>query len=470
MVYNAQARLLSGVCMEISEFKRILEIGLGRAVLYLQTHDAAPYREVILDACLHDTRYDHQTENRRSTYLFDVIQCTSIQAFFREKIIQASKNAADPNGSDALQLNGLLTRLARQGDHEARQLIYDAFVAHLTSDEWGDMERANDLMVLDGTDGFLFAAERFGALLPQAGERESFYEFPWKEADWDADERAYWEAVTRRAADNPHLAAYVAFEQDRRASRTTEPPRRPPLSRVSYDQVKQAIAHNSRDYSVTAWGKFASEAELELAAADLLALDPQENVVLLREYLDIFRQRRFPLNPQKLIELASAALQGPDYDEDGHLTPSSRLVIAALNALAHIHHPKVRQLAFDLIEGRQWIWHTVGLLTSNWQESDWAVLEALSRETFEPFEYHALGLDVRAVFKAHPSPAAVPALINFYEHGPCSACRERIVQALHSIQRVPDWMRAECRYDANLDLREWAGRPGGEENPPPGTP
>ncbi|MGB8648588.1 MAG: hypothetical protein WCF84_25350 [Anaerolineae bacterium] len=46
--------------MEIPEFKRLIDAGHGRPVRYLQKHDAAPYRDVILHACLHNTSYDRQ--------------------------------------------------------------------------------------------------------------------------------------------------------------------------------------------------------------------------------------------------------------------------------------------------------------------------------------------------------------------------------------------------------------------------
>jgi hypothetical protein len=223
--------------MEIHEFKRILEIGLGRAILFLQTNDATPYRDVILDACLHDTRYDNQAENRRSVYLFDVIKHTTAQVFFRDRIIQALRNASDPNAYDTLQLDGLATRLAEQGDQEARQLVYDHFVAHLTSDEWGDMSRINDLISLDGTDGFLFAAEHLGRLVLADSDYELLHWFPLREEDWDTDERTYWEAAIQRAENNPYLAAYVTFEQERRTSRSaakTKDVHRSPRRRIGW--------------------------------------------------------------------------------------------------------------------------------------------------------------------------------------------------------------------------------------------
>ena len=46
--------------LTLTEFERALEQGLGRALLCLQQHDPAPYKEIVLEACLRDTTYDKQ--------------------------------------------------------------------------------------------------------------------------------------------------------------------------------------------------------------------------------------------------------------------------------------------------------------------------------------------------------------------------------------------------------------------------
>src|SRR4051794_649608 len=73
--------------VEISEFRSLLEKGLGRAIVYLQTHDAAPFREVILHACTHDLRFDRQLEPSRGRYLFDLVQHTQEPEYYRERIL-----------------------------------------------------------------------------------------------------------------------------------------------------------------------------------------------------------------------------------------------------------------------------------------------------------------------------------------------------------------------------------------------
>jgi hypothetical protein len=316
------------------------------------------------------------------------------------------------------------------------------------------MVRADSLIYLDGVAGFLFVVERFGELvLDGTVDCEPPYQFSPSEEDWDEDELTYWGAAIRQAADKPHLAAYIAFEQNRRANLYQTLKTRKPLRDHSYEELKVAIANEDRDYGLEMWGEQASEDDLKRAATDLLALDRQSDADILRKYLRIFRRRPFPFDPQPIIELASL---GPEErDENDDPTPASRVIFEALNALVPIHHPGVRQLAFDLIEKRQWLWNVAMLLKSNWQERDWTVFEALACEPLDRTDYHDLVIDIKHLFEAHPSPAAAQTLINIYEYGPCSHCRKRIAEDLHSIRLLPDWMRDECRYDANSDLREW---------------
>jgi hypothetical protein len=444
--------------MEVQEFKRILELGLGRAITFLQTHDATPYHDVILDACLHDKRYERQFEYRRSTYLFDIINLTHAQSFFREQIIQALQNASDPNTDDALQLTGLVTRFAEQGDQEARKIVYDHFLKHVTSDEYGDGTRTDQLIDLDGVEGFLFAIECYAEQLPD--NPDDFappYHFPDRKKNWDDNDRAFWKAAVERAGDNPSVAAYVMLEeQRRRASRKRRSELTKSLRDHSYEELKVAIANERREYGLAQWGEQASEDDLKRAATDFLTLDKQVDLVTLRKYLHIFCDRAFPFDPEPIIELAAQALINPwERDENGFLTPTSRVTLAALNALGSIHHPQIRQLAFDLIEKPQWLSHAAILLKSNWQESDWMVLETLTRGPLDPEEYHGLGFDIKDLFEAHPSPTAAQTLINIYEYGPCSECRMHVVEDLYGKHLLPDWMRDECRYDANSDLREW---------------
>ena len=51
---------------DVREMQRWLAQGLGRAVLHLETHDSAPYLDLILRTCLYDERFATQGEPERA--------------------------------------------------------------------------------------------------------------------------------------------------------------------------------------------------------------------------------------------------------------------------------------------------------------------------------------------------------------------------------------------------------------------
>jgi hypothetical protein len=97
----------------------------------------------------------------------------------------------------------------------------------------------------------------------------------------------------------------------------------------------------------------------------------------------------------------------------------------------------------------------VGLLRSNFELSDWALLEELTVSDLDRDTFHAMSFDIEHVFEDHQDNEGVPSLLNLYEYNPCSACRERLVELLYSLGQLPDHIREECKYDANIYLRKW---------------
>ena len=52
-----------------------------------------------------------------------------------------------------------------------------------------------------------------------------------------------------------------------------------------------------------------------------------------------------------------------------------------------------------------------------------------------------------------PRLEAIPALTKVYEKSPCGICRKQAVEQLLALNALPEWMRAECLYDANMHIR-----------------
>jgi hypothetical protein len=71
----------------------------------LQQHDAAPYREQLLRACVYNPVYDPQCECSRASYLHDIIQLTPDSEWYTQRLLDS---LAAPD--DEMDIGQLLDR------------------------------------------------------------------------------------------------------------------------------------------------------------------------------------------------------------------------------------------------------------------------------------------------------------------------------------------------------------------------
>ena len=425
------------------EFERALVNGLGRALLLLRQHDPAPYRAAILRACTHYTGYDWQVEGYRDLYLYEVLQATGDADSFVEPILLALRRAT--KSKHASQLVRLAVRFAADGRDDARAAAYDKFDQN-DADE--PFLGAHDLVWLDGRDGLLHVSDRMGAEPLSEG-------FEWlpgsviRESEEVIGKDETWEALAQAQQGNPRIRAFV--EVVARVTREQESAKREPyvskpdLRGMSYDEARPLIASSPPPSlgpgGLGRWGDDAGDDDLARAAAELLVqTDPQ----VLASYLMLFARRPFPLDPEPLRSLVQH--------------PIRQVMLAAYRALSQIEHPKVRALALEILADTSVHgWKralAINLLNANYEPDDELLFSQLLQRPRGRVEYHTLGLGALAIMESHPDRLGVPALLSLYERGACSHCRERVVELLHDLGEAPAWMLEECRFDANLDLRE----------------
>jgi hypothetical protein len=423
--------------MEVPEFVRVVAVGLGRAVLHLQSHDAAPYRDTILPACLHNMVYDTQVEEGREQYLFDLISLTGETDFYRERLSAALPATHDPR--DRGQIGAVLRLFAERGDETSRTALYDAF----TAAGGRDVSALGDQIVeLDGVPGLLFVAQQLST-----GDCDSW---SLEHLVWLAKEMDGLDVVARALADasatDSRVAAFAAAARAALAPEEDSGERAAAIQQrrreeaADYERLRQRLeAGDGKAASLLwLWGSEASESELVRAATDLLR---ESEPWRLRAYLRLFHRRRFPLDPAPLLALARSADETTAHQ--------------ALYALGLVEHPAVRSLALDLLsrgDGRG-----AALFVGNYEDGDYARLEQALSSWQDRDGLHGLGFNLRKVVAAHPTPAASPALMALYERGPCALCRYGAVQLLQQVASVPSWMYAECRHDADPAIRELVG-------------
>src|SRR3954454_9360312 len=102
-------------------FCRALRYGYVRVILYLQQHDAAPYRDDILDGCLHAWTFLPDILGRHDHYMFEIISSTGERAFYRDHILAAVASARDD--LDGYHVFALARLFADEGDEAAREAL-----------------------------------------------------------------------------------------------------------------------------------------------------------------------------------------------------------------------------------------------------------------------------------------------------------------------------------------------------------
>jgi hypothetical protein len=415
------------------EFNQWLQKGLGRAVVYIKKHDPKPLRETVLHACTHNLTYDPQCEGDRETYLLDLIHACGDEKFFRNGLLEALTTAPrDPDTSDLGQTIALCRNFAEKGDTEMKEAMYNA-----VADAGFEREGYSycELIKLDGLPALLIAAEHFPPTIPddqlwQVGSliREL--------QDRDGEEAAD-EAIRRALAESPRLAQML--EKSRVCKHGFEP-RKKGRKRVDYATVKRMIAEKPAALlgaPYAGWGKTASEEELQTAAADLLL---ERDEARLLAYLSVFRFQPFPGPIARLLELAESS--------------NIRLARLAVAVLSQLSNPEIRSLALRLLGTRGKQGDGVELLTNNYQSGDFRLIESRLREPMDVGETHHFEMGVRHLVRKYRQEEAEQCLLLLYEKGPCSLCRGQVVEDLIALNRLPEWMREECRYDSYTCTRK----------------
>jgi hypothetical protein len=412
----------------------VVRKGLGRAIVFLQGIDGAPYRDIILKAATHDLRYDRQVESLRSRYAVDLMRASGEEAYCRNAVLTALANPAEDESEDLMVEIACLW--AEQGDAEARQAVYDAFERHAADDSFVGVE---EIIRLDGISGLVRAVHTLTAV-------------DWKEDAWllsliiedvleaRMGKEEAWRALDGAAQNDERVAQALEHVRELRRDRAERSARpytpQPPISYDALTALLDADGIPPRG-PLRRWGRYAAKSDVRRAANALLAeTDPARALA----YLRVFQARPFPLDPAPIIALADSE----DWD----------MAQAALLVLENMRHPAVRAYALRAIRDPRKASSAVDMLALNFEQGDHTLIEWLAEQPeADEDEEHWRGLGITKFVKQHEGPENARILTLTYDKGACSPCREWLVGDLIDMDALTDVIREECRWDANLDLR-----------------
>jgi hypothetical protein len=421
------------------EFKRALEQGLGRAILCLKKHDPMPYKQIILETCLKDTRYDQQSEGSRVPYLIEAIDLCHDEDFFRDAILEAHPATPSeiPDYADTWleeQFTDFALAFAKRGNEKARDLLYGSFAVNPEYSEKFALGRAEAITKLDGLIGLTFVLEQYAKV---ASEILEYYPSSWfkKLLAKRYTEEVIEQHVKELCEANPAVQSFVdRFE----AQIEVQIPKINKKPTATYAQFQLMLRQRS-DYpgGIRFWGKRATKTMFKRVARELLQqTDPE----LIRGYLYAFCYREFPFSFKYLLRLVV------------HEQQDVRL--HSVIALHNFQHPRVRELALELIEDAHLRFVAVGLFELNYLSGDSEKIVAVLHKISDPDEIHSVGYCVRDVYEENRVLEALDPLTLQYEFNLCSQCREFTIQLLHDLEILPDWILEEAKFDAYSDTRE----------------
>lgn len=421
---------------------RMLHAGMGRAVLYLLQQDLREYRDMILDACLHNQVLDMQVDGTQAVYLYTLIKYSSEVDFYREKIIDALVEVTEIK--DAVQLFDFAVLFAKDGYSRAREVAYQKFIKNDIED--GEYDGAYQLIEMDGIYGLMFVLDVLGA----AEYKSYIIEWLISEVEEILGIEAVYSTLVKAAAENENIKTALEIaeypyseplitaeirQSGRRGDAADWRRRREEEDRgLSWEEVKERETNN-----LSFWARQAPEEELIKVAEDLIRESDPEKIKM---YLRIFFKRIFPLQPEHLIEFLNA--------ED------EMIQNCAASALSNMKHPQVRRLFFEWYEKPELAWAAVVFLKRNYIPGDYQFIEALFENEKNPDSLHSICYSTIDVFSNNPLPELLPSLMLVYNQSPCTYCRDKSVDLMHSITDLPHWLIEESVYDANDDLRAFA--------------
>jgi hypothetical protein len=417
--------------MDEDQFRHLLQLGHGRAILYARDHSVEGFRKAILDACLHCRAYDAQIEGTRASYMLDLLDLMPGTEFYYDEVLNALPGSGDD--WDAAQRFHFAACLAIDGNDRAKRVMYESYNPGPKKGE----AIAIEFLQMDGIDGLLFASEKIGALLAATTEK---VDLGWllSVARETLGEQETRDILQKAGAENPRIETYRLAEEASRNRSSDRSRKSAETINAADEQVKPKLSEMTCGW-ITSWGERASDADLNQAALALAAAqNPKEQFA----HLCIFARRLFPLDIQVLLNLV-------DQDQE-------RVGLVALRALSQIEHPAVRQLAFRLVETRaKWRGQAIELLARNFSPGDHVIALRWFETEEDPETLHSLGMDLTDFWERHPDEETEePMLLAMYERDPCSFCREKTVRRLIERGALTDELRLECSFDANSDIRD----------------
>jgi hypothetical protein len=354
---------------------------------------------------------------------------------FRVPILHALYELADE--CSAHQLCELARCYAEMGDEPFRDRLYQIVEQRpFPESPWlGDEE----IVALDGEQGFLFAARVRGAEL--AGR-----EWEWHDGGLVdlAVEQFGEENINNQLAASSDAALrrfWQGWRQGKEKNDGGQPgSHRERMKAISVEEIIRAAEGDLRYSYFRGWGMHAREADLQ-TVLQRLWIEQEPGVIA--DLLMVFSARALPEFNARLLEFCRHG------DE--------QIRRRAFWALKQNAHPMVREFALTELRHGLRAGLVAALFINNYQQGDEELILDAMELPDDAWERHGLLMSVIKILEESSEADSSRLGVIGYALTPCQNCRFRAARLLHNQGVAPEWLKFECRLDCEEDCRKLVG-------------
>lgn len=406
-----------------------LKRGTGEAYLIAKENPTIDFSTYVIKGALRNYAYDGQSEPSRAQYIFDLYSLSNKKDKIRNAIINGLATEQEDTWS-LTHLFDLAKLFAQQGDQEMRDAIYHRFCSNPI--EGSDWVGYSEILELDGFQGLIYIAEKFGKLINQNPE-------DWQD-DWiikhfqeENPDLKVTETLENLAKENKHIRIYLENIKRTKASQEKHKPKP-----IKYKDIIDEVL-NSKPFISFRRKRNLSDEEKNQVAKQLIDETDKSNIERL---LDIFDFYKFPYDSQIILDFAK---QKP--------TNKNRIVEYAINSLKHLKSTDIRIFAIDKIQNSKNPIDYLEILVSNYISGDHKLLNDISTKTNNEHKIECLAGIYSDIYRTNKTKECKEPLEVLYYKMNCGIHRNGIVEILIENEVLSDRIRNEIKFDSNLVTR-----------------
>ena len=413
------------------KFRSAIKRGTGEAHLIMKSNPKIDFSNDIIKASLTNFAYDKQSEGSRALYISELISLSKNQGKIRKAILKGLDE--EQNDTWALvQLFDLATFFAKQGDTEAKRVIYKRFYNKII--EGSDWCGYDSILQLDKLEGLKYIAKTIGKHLeanPDDWQDSSII----RHFQDENPKIKVWQELKRASKLNSHIKIYLDNIKRTETKRTNY--KRP---NFNYEYLQTKIDSLKYTFIPPALTKAFSKSEIKKVAYDFLN---EKDLQRKGKYLSIFSRIKFPYDYEPILKLAK-----------GKTNNNDRIVEWSIAALKFFSGNDIRQFAIKKLNRPQPSFDFADLLIHNYKNEDYKLLQTIINKTNDEHTIHNLSISYVAIYQANKTSGCKEPLISLYNKLTCGLHRKDIIKIMLKNNVLPSHIKKEIKFDCNAEIRK----------------